>query len=127
MADNPPLDHEPAHPAHDDVMAAIQDVLSQFDARDILHIPLEGMVTYADSVLIATGASSRHIVAMAQKIVEDLKAIGLRVPSPEGMNVGDWVLIDASDVVVHLFRGEVREYYRIEDIWLDHAPKRAQQ
>lgn len=73
-------------------------------------------------MIVASGTSSRQIVAMAEHLVERLKAAGHVAATVDGKDQGDWVLVDAGDVVVHLFRPEVREFYRLERLWSDEAP-----
>lgn len=86
-------------------------------AEDILTIDLEGKADFAFYVIIASGRSSRHICSMADSAVDKLKASGLDHIGIEGKSVGDWVLIDAGDVIVHLFRPEIRQNYELEKIW----------
>lgn len=73
-------------------------------------------------MVIASGTSSRQIAAMADHLVERLKAAGHDGVTVDGKDQGDWVLVDAGDVIVHLFRPEVREFYRLERLWSDEAP-----
>ncbi len=74
-------------------------------------------------MIIASGRSQRHVVAMADHLSESLKAAGLRSVPTEGARQGDWVLIDAGDVIVHLFRPEVREFYNLEKMWAMDLPE----
>lgn len=94
------------------VMKSIDDDKGQ----DIVTIPLAGKSSIADHMVVASGTSSRQVAAMAQKLVERVKKQGgsCRI---EGMTNADWVLIDAGDVVVHLFRPEVRSFYNLERMW----------
>ncbi len=80
-------------------------------------INLEGKTAIADFMVVASGTSQRHVAAMADHILEKLKAQGHKGISVEGLSQGDWVLIDAGDVLVHLFRPEVRSFYAIEKMW----------
>ena len=93
-------------------MASLEDDKGE----DILVIDLRGRSSMADHMVIATGNSSRQVVAMAEHLAEKLKAQRLRV-ALEGLSQADWVLLDAGDVVVHLFRPEVRSYYNLERMW----------
>lgn len=86
-------------------------------AEDILVIDLEGKADFAFYVVIASGRSSRHISSMADSVADKLKSTGIDHIGIEGKAVGDWILIDAHNVVIHLFRPEVRENYEIEKIW----------
>jgi ribosome-associated protein len=95
-------------------------VLTQLDddqAQDIVSIPLAGKSSIADHMVIASGRSTRQVAAMAQKLAERIKQAGLGPVRLEGLPAADWVLIDAGDVVVHLFRPEVRSFYNLERMW----------
>jgi iojap-like ribosome-associated protein len=86
-------------------------------AEDVVVIELAGKTTIADHMVIASGASKRHIGSMADHLLERVKAGGYRSVAVERTDQSDWVLIDAGDVVVHLFRPEVREFYSLERLW----------
>ena len=95
-------------------------VLKQLDddqAQDVVSIPLEGKSSIADHMVIASGRSTRQVAAMAQKLAEKVKQSGFGPVRVEGLPQADWVLIDAGDVVVHLFRPEVRSFYNLERMW----------
>ena len=95
-------------------------VLRQLDddqALDIISIPLEGKSSIADHMVIASGRSTRQVASMAQKLAEEIKTAGFGHARVEGLPAADWVLIDAGDVVVHLFRPEVRSFYNLERMW----------
>ncbi|WAT19347.1 ribosome silencing factor [Aurantiacibacter sp. MUD11] len=95
-------------------------VLTQLDddqAQDVVSIPLEGKSSIADFMVVASGRSTRQVAAMAHKLAEKLKKAGEPSPRIEGLPAADWVLIDAGDVVVHLFRPEVRSFYNLERMW----------
>ena len=95
-------------------------VLAQLDddqASDLVSIPLEGKSSIADHMVIASGRSTRQVAAMAQKLAERLKREGHGTARIEGLPAADWVLIDAGDVVIHLFRPEVRSFYNLERMW----------
>ena len=99
-------------------------VLASLDkdkAQDIITIPLAGKSTIADFMVIASGTSSRQLMSMADHLERNLKDAGNRPMGSEGGNTGDWILIDAGDVIVHLFRPEVREIYQLEKMWADHG------
>ena len=95
----------------------ILDQLDQDQAQDLVTIPLEGKSSIADHMVIASGRSTRQVAAMATKLAERLKKEGHGNPRIEGLPAADWVLIDAGDVVVHLFRPEVRSFYNLERMW----------
>lgn len=86
-------------------------------AEDITVIDLEGKVAYADYMIVATGLNGRHLQAMAQKCEDRMKEAGFGGARFEGMTDGNWVIVDANDVIVHLFRPAVRQFYKIEDLW----------
>ena len=90
-------------------------------ASDVIF--LAGKTDFADYMVIATGTSQRHIATMAEHLRENLKAKGLSSVPIEGLGNCDWVLIDAGDVVINLFRPEVRQFYELEKIWSDPAPE----
>lgn len=97
-----------------------QLVLKQLDddqAQEIVTIPLEGKSSIADHMVIASGRSTRQVASMAQKLAEEIKKAGFGHARIEGLPAADWVLIDAGDVVVHLFRPEVRSFYNLERMW----------
>lgn len=97
----------------------IMTSLEDDKAEDIVRIDLEGKSSIADEMIIASGRSARHVGAIADHIVRKLKEAGSGRARIEGQTNCDWVLIDAGDVVVHLFRPEVREFYALERIWGD--------
>ena len=86
-------------------------------AEDVAVIDLTGKTSFADYMVIATGSSERHVASMAVHLKEKLKSIGRKQISLEGTKKNDWVLIDSGDLVVHLFRSEIREFYALEKIW----------
>ena len=98
---------------HDLVLAQLDDD----QAQDIVTIPLEGKSSIADHMVIASGRSTRQVASMAQKLAEEIKKAGFGHARIEGLPAADWVLIDAGDVVVHLFRPEVRTFYNLERMW----------
>ena len=106
------------------MLSIIEDSLDDDQAIDVLSIDLQGKTTIADRMIIASGRSSRHVSAMADHLVDRLKAAGVKGISVEGQKHGDWVLIDAGDVLIHLFRPEVREFYKLEKLWGDAAAAR---
>lgn len=99
------------------IHALVLDQLDEDQAQDVVSIPLEGKSSIADYMVIASGRSTRQVAAMAMKLAERLKKEGHGTPRIEGLPAADWVLIDAGDVVVHLFRPEVRSFYSLERMW----------
>ena len=108
-----------------DVEAATKVVLASLEddkAEDILAIDIRGKSSFADMLVIASGRSARHVGALADHVMRKLKDAGLKDVRIEGMPQADWVLVDAGDVVIHLFRPEVRSFYNIEKIWAGATP-----
>ncbi len=105
--------------------ALILQSLDDDQAQDIISIPLAGKSSIADHMVIASGRSTRQVAAMAQKLTERVKHGGFGHCRVEGLPAADWVLIDAGDVVVHLFRPEVRAFYNLERMWAFDGPSGA--
>ncbi|MBC2652502.1 ribosome silencing factor [Novosphingobium flavum] len=97
--------------------ALVLQSLDDDQAQDIVSIPLEGKSAIADHMVIASGRSTRQVAAMAQKLAERVKQGGFGHVRIEGLPAADWVLVDAGDVVIHLFRPEVRSFYNLERMW----------
>jgi len=115
LSNLPPEQRAPA------ILALIQAQLDDDKAEDIVTIDLCGKTDIADAMVVASGRSARHVGAMADKIVRKLKEQGFGRARMEGAPACDWVLIDAEDVIVHLFRPEVRQFYNLERIWSETA------
>jgi len=108
-------------PARIDSEGLLEVILSKLDedkAEDVIQIDLRGRSEIADYMVVCSGRSTRQVSALAQKLQDVLKADYGRLCKVEGKNHGDWVLLDAGDVVVHIFRPEVREFYQLEKMWL---------
>ncbi|MBL4839765.1 MAG: ribosome silencing factor [Thalassospira sp.] len=110
-----------------ELLALIQSTLEDDKAEDLVTINLIDKTSLADHMIIATGSSSRRVASMAEHIVEKLKEAGQGRAQAEGKEQGDWVLVDAGDVIVHLFRPEVRAFYNIEQMWGVENPALKQQ
>ena len=111
--------------AHTD-QSLLNIIIAQLEdakAEDIVAISLDGKTAIADNMVVASGRSNRHVGAIADQLVEKLKEAGHRHIRVEGMDQCDWVLVDAVDVVVHLFRPEVRSFYNLEKLWSQHSPQ----
>ncbi len=111
---------EPLENVPGDVVALHQSVMTSLDddkAVDVISIALHGKSTIADAMVIASGRSSRQVAAMAEHLAEKLRADHKRHVKIEGLPQADWVLVDAGDVIVHLFRPEVRSFYNLEKMW----------
>jgi len=92
-------------------------ILDKQSAENIVRLDLTGKSSIADTMIVASGRSNRHVSALSDYIQRGLKEIGLKKLGIEGDKQNDWVLIDAGDVIVHLFRPEVREFYALEKLW----------
>ena len=95
-------------------------------AQKVVVIDLKGKTAIADYMIVASGTSQRQVSTMAEHLREKLKSIGIKSVSVEGMSHGDWVLIDGGDVIVHLFRPEIREFYDLEKLWGNPMPRPGQ-
>jgi ribosome-associated protein len=116
----PAIQPAPERGAHDKVEALHDLVLRSLDddqAQDVVSIPLTGKSNIADHMVIASGRSTRQVASMAQKLQERIKRELGRNVRIEGLPVADWVLIDADDVIIHIFRPEVRTFYNLERMW----------
>ena len=101
----------------DPLLDLVLQHLDDDQAQDVVTIPLAGKSSIADNMVIASGRSTRQVAAIAQKLAEKLKHEGYGPVRLEGLPAADWVLIDAGDIVVHLFRPEVRSFYNLERMW----------
>ncbi|MCK9540526.1 MAG: ribosome silencing factor [Novosphingobium sp.] len=108
----PPPDAEPGS-----LHALVLQSLDDDQAIDVISIPLEGKTAIADHMVIASGRSNRQVAAMAEKLAERVKHAGFGSSRIEGLPAADWVLVDTGDVIVHLFRPEVRTFYNLERMW----------
>ena len=102
----------------DTLLAKILTSLKEDKAEEIVQIDLRGKSAMADWMVIASGRSTRQVAAIAEHLVDTLKQDFRVISKVEGKDAGDWVLIDAGDIIVHLFRPEVREFYQLEKMWL---------
>lgn len=109
----PPASAEEVEALHQLVLKSLDDD----KAEEVVSIPLEGKSSIADHMVIASGRSSRQVAAMANKLAERIKRELGRHVRIEGLPVADWVLVDADDVIIHLFRPEVRSFYNLERMW----------
>ena len=95
----------------------IIEILSKYKGVNIINIDLKDKSSIADQMIICSGTSSRHILSLSNYLEKELKKLSLKTFNVEGKKGGDWILVDAGDVIVHLFREEVREYYSLEKMW----------
>lgn len=111
---------EPVSQVRPDAKETLRIVLARLDdmkAEDTITIDLTGKTSIADTMVVTSGRSNRHVGSVADNVVKDLELAGLRGVRVEGLPHCDWVLIDAGDVIVHVFRPEVRAFYNIEKMW----------
>ena len=101
----------------EDLESLILDTLDDDKAEDVVAIDLRGKSSVTDIMIIASGRSARHVSALADHVIRALKEAGRGRARVEGLQTCDWVLIDAGDVVIHLFRPEVRAFYNLEKMW----------
>lgn len=113
-------------PTVEEVHRTILQSLDDDQAVEVISIPLAGKSSIADHMVIASGRSTRQVASMANKIAEKLKREFGKIARIEGLTTADWVLIDADDVIIHLFRPEVRQFYNIEKIWAVDSAHRTQ-
>ena len=114
-----PMSSEPA------LLDRIRQSLDDDKAEDIVTIDLHGRSSLADALVIASGRSGRHVASIAEHLARKLKDAGYGSRPIDGLPQGDWVLVDAGDVIVHVFRPEVRSYYDLEGMWSVPEPQRA--
>lgn len=98
------------------ILKIVTETLEDMKAQDIISIDLTGISSVAGKMVVASGTSQRHVASIAEKIAENLKKAGVKT-NVEGLEKADWVLIDAFDVIVHIFKPEVRAFYNIEKMW----------
>lgn len=95
------------------VLASLEDS----KAENIVPIDIQGKSSLGDYMVVASGRSHRHVAAVADQLIRAVKEAGLGAPRVEGLASADWVLVDTGDIIVHIFRPEVREFYNIEKMW----------
>ena len=101
----------------------IENILNDNKAMEITSINLKGKTSIADFMIIASGSSSRHIQALSEILLKKLKDIGVKNCRLEGQNSNEWKLIDAVDIIIHIFHPEKRKYYNLEKMWSELIPK----
>ena len=99
------------------ILAAVLKSLDEDKAEDIVQISLAGKSSMADHMVIASGRSTRQVTSIAEKLVDKIKQEFGVISKVEGRTTGDWVLVDTGDVIVHVCRPEVREFYQLEKMW----------
>ncbi len=101
----------------EDLLKSVISSLDDNKAEDIVSINLAGKTSIADHMVIASGRSQRQVAALAEYVIKGLKALGHKDMVVQGQEQADWVLIDAGDVIVHIFRPEVRSFYNLDKMW----------
>ena len=109
----------------DTLLALVLARLDDNKAAQTVTIDMRGKSSIADFMVVTSGRSSRHVGAIAKNLVDELEKSGAKNVRVEGMRQSDWVLIDGGDVIVHVFRPEVREFYNLEKMWLRARPAKA--
>jgi len=112
-------------PAEPTLLSRILSSLDDDKAENIVTIDLEGRSALADAIVIASGRSARHVSAIAEHLARRLKEAGYGTRPSSGAATDDWALVDAGDIIVHVFRPEVRDYYDLEGMWSVEEPGRA--
>ena len=108
--------------AKSDLLKVVLKSLDDAKAEDIVTLDLDGKAALADQMVVASGRSNRHVAAITEKLEQKLKKKGFKDLKIEGLPNCDWVLLDAGDVIVHIFRPEVRTFYNLEKLWSPNAP-----
>ena len=107
----------------EDIKKSIEKILDKNKATNITSIDLKNKSYIADYMIIASGSSSRHLQALSEILVSELKKIGLGECRIEGRESNDWKLVDTNDIIVHIFHPEKREFYDLEKMWSEEIPK----
>ena len=94
------------------------EALDDMKAQDVSEIDIEKYSSFASNLIIATGTSSRHLKSISEKIIDTLKDNKIKILGTEGQEAKEWILIDIGDILVNIFRPEVREYYQLEKMWM---------
>jgi ribosome-associated protein len=115
----------PSKPAKPSLKNVVVDALADMKALDVKLLDVRGLTDIADYMIIASGTSDRHVRSVAQRVVEKTKEAGFRPHGVEGQQDGDWVLIDLSEMIVHVMLPRVREFYGLEKLWDMSLAKRA--
>jgi ribosome-associated protein len=111
-----------ARPDADETLNLILSRLDDMKAEETVTIDLRGKSTISDYMIVTSGRANRHVGAIAENVAKGLKESGIAAPHIEGLPNCDWVLIDSGDVIVHVFRPEVREFYNLEKMWTSDKP-----
>ena len=118
----PPSGLASLHAGPNRLLKIVLDTLDAAKAEDVVVIDLKGKTSISDQMVVASGRSQRHVGAVADQLAKKLKEEGFGRARVEGMPQCDWVLIDSGDVIIHIFRPEVREFYNLEKMWSADRP-----
>ncbi len=99
------------------MLAQVRDILADAKGREVRLLDVRNIYDITDFMVVVNGTSSLHVVSMAEKLIENLRAHRCRPIGVEGKDVGDWVLIDFGDVIIHVMRPQTREFYNLEKLW----------
>ncbi|SMX46598.1 ribosome silencing factor [Actibacterium lipolyticum] len=113
-----PMTQTPVNVSSEELLELILDSLNDDKAEDIVTIDLRGKTAMADYMVICSGRSTRQVASISEKLADRLKQELGRISKLEGKGQGDWVLVDTGDIIVHVFRPEVREFYQLEKMWM---------
>jgi len=110
-------EHVSRRPDAQETLRIVLACLEDAKAEDSVTIDLTGKTSIGDYMVVTSGRSQRHVASVADRVVKDLHDAGIRGVRVEGLRQADWVLIDAGDIIVHVFRPEIREFYNLEKMW----------
>jgi len=122
MNNAPQSGYVPGEESTDVLLSTITNCLDDAKGEEIVTIDLCGKTTIADAMVVASGRSKRHVGAIADRLIKRLKETGHKRVKVEGQDVGEWVLLDVGDVIVHIFQPEIRDFYNLEKMWSSERP-----
>ncbi|MGI9291089.1 MAG: ribosome silencing factor [Gammaproteobacteria bacterium] len=102
----------------DELLTLARNSLEDLKARDLRVLDVRSLTSVTDYLVIASGTSDRHVRSLADKVIENARDAGEKPLGVEGLDSGEWILIDLSDVIVHVMQPRVREFYKLEDLWV---------
>lgn len=108
----------------DDIKQLVLSTLADMKAKDVSELDVSALTDMADSMIIASGTSSRHVRSIAASVVSKLKEHNVAIVGVEGDDVGDWVLVDLADIILHIMLPESRDFYALEKLWASAAARR---